>query len=105
RGFEIANQGQIARLEGTISEDSNDGISFMFKNFNLNTFNPLMASSSIKLDGVLNGHMDVSSVLDNPFAIADMKATDVRLNQTAIGDALLQADFDRVSELVNVKME
>lgn len=105
RGLEIANRGQIARLEGTISGDREDEVSFTFKNFNLATLNPLTASSSIKLDGVLNGHMNVSSVLNNPSAIADMNATDVRLNQTAIGDALLQADFDRISELVNVKME
>src|SRR3546814_5941150 len=33
-----------------------------------------------------------------------MAATDIRLNQTVIGDAILRADFDRVSELVNVNV-
>ncbi|MEC3880556.1 translocation/assembly module TamB domain-containing protein [Parapedobacter sp. 10938] len=104
RGFEISNQGQTARLEGIISGESDHPISFTFKNFNLSTFNPLMASSSIKFSGILDGHMDVSSVLNNPVAVADMAATDIHLNQTAIGDAVLQADFDRVSELVNVNL-
>ena len=104
RGIEISNQGQIARLEGIISAKSDHGASFTFKNFDLRTFNPLIASSLIKLTGTLNGHMDVSSVLKNPFAVADMAATDVYLNQTAIGDATIRADFDRVSELVNVNM-
>src|SRR5690606_12198220 len=104
RRLEISNQGQTARLEGIISKESDDSISFTFKNFNLRTFNPLLAASSIKLNGVLNGHMDVSSVLENPFAVSDMAATDVHVNQTPIGDALLQADFDRVSELVNVNL-
>src|SRR5690606_19461559 len=47
---------------------------------------------------------DVSSVLNNPFAIADMAATDVQLNEAAIGDIALRADFDRVTELVNVNI-
>lgn len=104
RGFEISNQGQVARLEGLISATRDRDLTFTFKNFNLATFNPLLASSSIKLSGILDGHMDVSSVLNNPFAVADMAATGVRLNQTVIGDAVLQADFDRVSELVNVNV-
>ncbi len=104
RDLEISNQGQTARLEGIISAENDRDVSFTFRNFNLSTFNPLMASSSLSLAGILNGHMDVSSVLDNPFAIADMVATDVRVNQTIIGDIVLRADFDRVSELVNVNV-
>ncbi|MFB2117691.1 translocation/assembly module TamB domain-containing protein [Parapedobacter sp. 2B3] len=104
-GLEISNRGQTARLEGIVSDKSDREVSFTFQNFNLSTFNPLMASSSIKLDGILDGHMEVSSLLKSPFAVADMVATNVRLNQTPIGDAILRADFDRVSELVNVNVE
>src|SRR5690606_13620837 len=64
RGFEISNQGQVARLEGLISATRDRDLTFTFKNFNLATFNPLVASSSIKLSGILDGHMDVASVLD-----------------------------------------
>ncbi len=104
RGVEISNQGQKARFEGIISDQNDRNVSFTFTNFNLSTFNPLIGSSSINLDGILNGHMDISSLLDNPFAVADMIATDVRFNQTIIGDAVLRADFDRVSELVNLNV-
>lgn len=105
RRFGITSRGQLARLEGIISDNSEDNISLTFENFDLGTFNHLIASSSIKLSGVLNGHMDVSSVLGNPVAIADMHASNVHVNQTGIGNALLRADFDHISELVNVKME
>lgn len=105
RGLEISNNKQVAQLEGIISESIDDKISLTFKNFNLSIFNPITLPTAIKLDGILNGQMDVSSVLRNPYAIADMEATGIRLNQAAIGNALLQADFDRVSELVNVKFE
>ncbi len=104
RGFEISNHGQVARFEGMISDKSDDQVSFTFKNFNLHTLSPLIASSSVELDGTLNGHMDVSSLLNNPVAVADMTATDVHLNETAIGNAVLRADFDRISELVNVNL-
>lgn len=104
-GLEISNNKQVAQLDGIISGSIEDKVSLTFKNFSLSTFNPITLPTAIKLGGILNGRMDVSSVLKNPYAIADMEATDVRLNQTTIGDILLQADFDRVSELVNVKFE
>ena len=104
RSLEISSRGQTARLEGFISTKSDRSLVFTFKNFNLATFNPLTASSSIKFDGILDGHMEVSSVLYNPFAVADMVATGVHLNASLIGDVILRADFDRVSELVNVHM-
>src|SRR5690606_20839144 len=66
QGVEISNKGQIARLEGFISKASDRNMVFTFKNFNLATFNPLTAASSITLNGELNGHMDISSVLENP---------------------------------------
>ena len=104
RGFGISNQGQVARLAGIISKSSDRNMMFTFKNFDLATFNPLITASSIKLSGVLDGHMEVSSILETPYAVADMIASDIRVNDREVGDALLQADFDQVNELINVNI-
>ncbi|MGK6350809.1 translocation/assembly module TamB domain-containing protein [Parapedobacter sp. DT-150] len=105
RGFQLSNNHQIVRLDGVISADAEDNASLTFNNFNLHTLNAITLPSGMNLGGVLDGQMDVSSVLKNPFALTDMVAKDVRINQTTIGDVLLQANFDRVSELVNVRLE
>lgn len=105
QGLKIANHNQVARLEGFISGDQNDKTLLTFQNFNLATFNSATLPSGFQLRGVLDGHMEVSSVLKNPYLSADITATDVYVNRTEIGDMILQANFDRVRELVNVKLE
>ncbi len=105
QGFEITNNHQIARLEGVISNDPDDRASLTFRNFDLAAFNSVTQPSGVKLRGVLDGRMDVSSVLKNPYLLADIAAKTVYVNETEIGDISLQADFDRVSELVNVAVE
>lgn len=105
QGLEISNNEQVARLEGFISGNREDKALLTFQNFNLATFNSAILPSGVQLSGVLDGHMEVASVLKNPYLSADIAAADVYVNRTEIGDMVLQADFDRVRELVNVKME
>jgi len=105
QGLNISNNRQVARLEGLISNSADDKALLTFQNFNLAAFNSATSPSGVELSGVLNGHMEVSSVLKNPYLLADITASDVYVNRTEIGDMLLQADFDRVRELVNVKLE
>jgi len=105
RDVEISNQEQVAKFEGFISGNRDDRSLLTFRNFDLTTFNSATLPAGIHLNGVLNGHMEIVSVLKNPYLSADITATDVYVNHTEIGDMVLQADFDRVRELVNVKME
>ncbi|SKB77427.1 Family of unknown function [Parapedobacter luteus] len=104
-GLEISNDNQVVQLDGTISSAPSDNALLTFENFDLKTLNSLTLPSGIELEGILNGRMDVSSVLKNPYALADMEARSVHFNRTALGDVLLQADFDRTTELVNVRLE
>ena len=105
QGLQISNNQQVAKLEGILSADTDDQATLTFQHFNLSTLNPFTLPSGIELNGMLNGRMEVSSALKNPYAVADMRAEGVRFNRTDIGNMLLQADFDRVSELINVKLE
>ncbi|WP_177181111.1 translocation/assembly module TamB domain-containing protein [Parapedobacter koreensis] len=105
QGLEISNNHQVVQLEGNISPDADDNAALTFKNFNLNTLNSITLPSGIELSGVLNGRMDVSSILKNPYALADIEASSVHFNHTQIGNVRLQADFDQTSELVNVRLE
>lgn len=104
-GFEIANASQHVRLEGTASTAPEDQLTLTFHQFDLATVNPLTQSAGMDLGGTLNGHLEVSAALRNPYAVADLRAGDVRLNRSVVGDMRLQADFDRVSQLVNVTLE
>lgn len=105
RGVEISNDRQVARVNGLLSADPDDKVSLAFENFNLSNLNPLMLSSGIELRGTLDGLMQVSSAFKQPYATADIAALGVHFNETQIGDVRLEADFDQVSELVNVRLE
>lgn len=105
RSLNISNNKQVARLEGFISRNQDDKMLLTFQNFNLATFNSAMLPSGVQLRGVLDGHTEVSSVLKNPYLSADITAANVYVNRAEIGDIILQANFDRVRELVNVRME
>ncbi len=105
QGLEISNDRQVARVAGSLSDDPDDKVSLSFENFDLSALNPLMLSSGIELRGTLDGLLDVSSAFKRPYATADIGATGVYFNETRIGDVRLEADFDQVSELVNVKLE
>lgn len=102
---ELKNNEQTVRLEGYISTTAEDQATLIFSNFNLNTFNAATRPAGVALEGVLNGRMDISSVLKNPYFVADIEATDILYNNTEIGNLLLQANFDQNTRLVNVNME
>ena len=104
QGMELSRNEQTVQLEGMISADDEDKAFLTFQNFNLNTLNSATRPSGIELSGILNGRMNISSVLKNPYAIANIEAEGVHLNHTEIGNMLLQADFDRPNQLVNVNL-
>lgn len=104
QGMRLSRNEQIVQLEGMISANEEDKAVLTFQNFNLNTLNSAIRPSGIELSGILNGRMDISSVLKNPYAIANIEAEGIHLNQTEIGNMLLQADFDRPNGLVNVNL-
>src|SRR5690606_41707632 len=102
---ELTNADQTVRLDGVISPQTSDETVLTFSNFNLRTFNAATRPSGIELQGILNGQMNISSVLKNPYFVADIEANDIRYNDIEVGDLLLQADFDQHTQLVNVNME
>lgn len=104
-GFELSNKQQAIQLQGVLSAVAEDQAALTFRNFNLNTLNAIIQHSGLSLNGTVNGRMNISSVFKNPYALADLTAEDVRFNETEIGKVLLLADFDRASELVNVRLE
>lgn len=103
--MELTNGNQTVRLDGVISPQTGDEAVLTFSQFDLSTFNAAMRPSGIRLDGIVNGQMNISSLLKQPYFIADIEASGIHYNDTEVGDLLLQADFDQHTKLVNVNME
>ena len=101
----ISNNDQVAELTGVISGNQEDRAFLTFQHFNLSTFNSATIPSGIHLSGVVDGNMEIVSVFKNPYVSADLTAADVYVNRTKIGDMVLQADYDRIRDLVNVELE
>lgn len=103
--LKISNAEESVLVDGIVSDQDSDILSVHFDNLNLDLFNALTGSSTMKLGGVLNGNIDLFSVLDNPFGIADIIAEDIKINSTEIGNLALKADYEPLANIVNLNMD
>jgi len=104
-GLELTQGDQLVKINGIISNKEDDVLTINFQDFSLKTLNPLSQPAGIEMAGLMNGEVEVRSLLKNPFIQSDITAKGIEYNQTAIGDLVLKADLDQTSKLVNLIAE
>lgn len=92
-------------LQGTISAQPEDQLAIRFHKFDLGTLNPFIGRSGIALAGAMDGDLYVYSVAKNPFGAAGLTANAVKFGNATIGDLFLNADYDPLSQTVNLNAE
>lgn len=102
--FELSNQKQRIRARGVVSKAKDEQLQLDFEDFGLAAINPFIISSGFALAGVINGYTEITSILDNPYAIADLTVQNIALNDKTLGDLALNADFDQNQQQINVRM-
>ncbi|SEM52525.1 Family of unknown function [Olivibacter domesticus] len=105
KGFELANGDQHVHVDGLISNKETDVLDVKFEKFDLVTLAGLTNPLGIELKGTLNGDLQVYSLLKNPYVSADVSSSDIFYNDREIGDMVLKADMDPVTDLVGMNME
>ncbi|TCK83264.1 uncharacterized protein DUF490 [Albibacterium bauzanense] len=104
-GLELSQASQIVKIDGTISNSADDVLTVNLQNFSLKTLNPLSRTAGIELNGLMEGDIEIRSLLKNPFIQSDISAQGIEYNQVMIGDLTLKADLDRSTQLVNLEAE
>ncbi len=104
-GLELSQASQIVKIDGTISNSADDVLTVNLQNFSLKTLNPLSRTAGIELNGLMEGDIEIRSLLKNPFIQSDIRAQGIEYNQVMIGDLTLKADLDRSTQLVNLEAE
>lgn len=103
-GFELSNGSQKVRINGFISDDPNDKLKIDFEKFSMSTLDQLTKSADVKLKGIMNGSVDLSSVTKTPEFNAHLGIDSFVMNKTLIGNVKLESDLDNELGQANVKM-
>ncbi|MBC8054299.1 MAG: translocation/assembly module TamB [Sphingobacteriaceae bacterium] len=103
KNFALYRDNQYLTLDGIISNDPNDKLNAGFKQFKLETFNPLTQSKKITLGGELNGNIILSSVTTKtPKLESDLIVDSLVMNNIPIGELTLVANMDNRTKLVDM---
>ncbi|HUH20139.1 translocation/assembly module TamB domain-containing protein [Albibacterium sp.] len=104
-GLELSQGNQVVRIDGLVSDSTEEVLTINLQNFSLKTLNPLSKTVGIELEGLMEGDIEIRSLLKNPFIQSDINAQRIEYNKVMIGDLVLNADYDRSSKLVNLEAE
>src|SRR5690606_10641152 len=104
-GLELSQGSQVVKIDGMISDSAEDILTVNLQSFSLKTLNPLSKTVGIELTGLMEGDIEVRSLLKNPFIQSHISAKSIEYNQVMIGDLVLKADLDQNTRLVNLEAE
>lgn len=104
-GFELSNGLQRVKIDGFISSSTEDKLNVVFEQFNMATFNQLTRTSDIELHGLLNGNVELSSILKSPGIDAKLKIDSLKMNTTQIGDVSIVSNLDNAKQQAAVNMD
>lgn len=108
KNFALYRDNQYVMLDGVISADPDDKLNAGFKQFRLETFNPLMPNKKglqekkITLGGELNGNIILSSVTKAPKLESDLVIDSLVMNNVYIGEMTMVANLDNRTKLVDM---
>ncbi|MFD2160884.1 translocation/assembly module TamB [Paradesertivirga mongoliensis] len=108
KNFALVRDNQYLTLDGIISNDPADKLNAGFKQFRLETFNPLMPvkkssqEKRVTLGGELNGSIILSSVTKTPKLESDLVIDSLVMNDTYIGEMTMVANLDNRTRLVDM---
>jgi len=107
QGFELSNGKQKVKIDGFISDSSEDKLKLTFQQFSMATLNQLTKSAGIKLNGQLNGDVNFSAITKSPGVDAKLAIDSLIMNKTLVGDvniaSTLGADRKQADVNINIK--
>ncbi|MCF8232367.1 MAG: translocation/assembly module TamB [Bacteroidales bacterium] len=90
----IFTEHQRIKLDGTLSDNPDDKFGLDFYNFNLSDLDVLLASSSLDIDGVLNGYLNFNKVGEKSRFTGDIEVDRFYINNKKMGKFSLYSNWD-----------
>ena len=91
----LYSNNQYIGISGFFPNTSKDTLNLNFRKLNISNFDILLASSiGVDVDGVINGNLQVSGIKDKIAILSDLDILDVGINEHAVGDAYIDANWN-----------
>ncbi|HLW50607.1 MAG TPA: translocation/assembly module TamB domain-containing protein [Sphingobacteriaceae bacterium] len=100
----FSNQQQRIEVDGYISNQTEDKLNLTFDSFDLSSIAPFLPKFNFTINGRLQGMAGISSILQKPYATADLHFDQLSLDQTMIGNLVANADFDQDRNRINIAL-
>ena len=95
----LSNTDQLIALDGTVSGDSTESLTFTSRNFKLETLTPILG---LDLKGTVNGEITLKDVYHNINANSNLGVTNLMYEGLLIGDLAGEGRFDQERQLVDI---
>ena len=105
KNFGLSRNNQFISADGIISTDPNDELSIGFKNFDLQSLNPLTKTAGVRLKGILNGKTGLKALSGKTRLSSGLDIDSLDFNNHYIGNLSLDADYDDDTKLATLSMD
>ncbi len=101
--MDIARNNQRITVSGALSENSSDSLAVTVKNLILQQFNPILKVVNLKLEGIMDGDV-VLGMKENNFTFkGDLKASQLKINENAVGQVLVSANYHTKEKYISLQ--
>ncbi|MGB1248002.1 MAG: translocation/assembly module TamB domain-containing protein [Chitinophagales bacterium] len=108
KGKEIASANlrlysDISDLFFDINIDENrKDVSLDISNLEIADFTDFLQKKDIRIEGLVNGQINVQNINEKPLTSGNIEATDININGYSVGDLTTSADLDLTNQKINV---
>ncbi len=103
--FKLQNDERYFNVDGIISKNEEDSVTFNISNFELAYIHKLLHPAGISFAGTLNGSSTINGMLANPLIQAEMSIDNAHFNEVNLGVLDLTSEWDDDKEQLNIAIE
>ncbi|MGQ1908372.1 translocation/assembly module TamB domain-containing protein [Marinifilum sp. RC60d5] len=93
--FKIARENHFFGLDGKISNNPNDSITFQIQDISLKNLNDLTRNKNINIDGTVKGYVQLSDFYGDRLSNSNLMVEKLVLNKDTLGNLFLLSDWDK----------
>jgi hypothetical protein len=100
--FIINHNEQFFKINGTISEKTDDSLFVDFGNLNLAHINVITKDIGLIFNGFVNGNASFSNLFQSPLFSSNIAVQDLSLNKEPIGNTFIVSKWNKDSKAINL---
>jgi hypothetical protein len=98
KGLTIYSKTQSVLIDGKLSDNPNDQLDMLLKNFDLLTFKKIIPKKVINLEGIIDGVASINRQNKDLIFTSDLEFNKFRINDNLIGKGSLQSVWNSANE-------